>query len=331
MWTRRRSERLRWALGALLAAASATSSAPARADADLEVFRERFRAGMEKYKAGQLADAIVEWEAIYRELGPARGYRLAFNLGRAYDAYGDSTRAAERFEAYLAEVEARRSSGQELEALVLKQEADAKERLGELARVKGRVKTAARRPTAVQIDSGEPRLSGFTAYVAPGDHRVTFEPGAPSARVVTVRVLAGEEAVVTDPGPPEAPPPPPRAPTVVVTDRPFPAWVLYATGGAAVASVVLPVLTYDRALTLRDRHDASADLTERASLADDYSTAKTNAYVSLAIPIALGSATAALAAWYFAGGREREVPKVVAAPTPWVTGGGGAITAVGRF
>lgn len=316
---------------ALLAAAAVSSSGRARADDDLEVFRERFRAGMEKYKAGQLADAIVEWEAIYRELGPARGYRLAFNLGRAYDAYGDSTRAAERFEAYLAEVEVRRAAGQELEALVLKQEVDAKERLGELARVKARVKTAARRPTAVQIDSGEPRLSGFTAYVTPGEHRVTFEPGVPSARVLTVRVLAGEEALVTDPGALEALPPAPRVQTTVVTDRPFPAWVIYATAGASVASVVLPVLAYDHALTLRDRHDASADLAERAALADDYSTAKTNAYVSLAIPIALGSAATGLAAWYFAGSREREVPKVVVAPTPGPTWGGGALTAVGRF
>ena len=46
-----------------------------------------------------------------------------------------------------------------------------------------------------------------------------------------------------------------------------------------------------------------------ATLADP-----TLAYVTLAIPITLAATTAALAAFYFLGGREREVPVVVATP-----------------
>ena len=77
-------------------------------------------------------------------------------------------------------------------------------------------------------------------------------------------------------------------------------------GGAAVVSVVAPVLGYDHALSIRDQHDASTDVAERARLEGDYASARTTAYVTLAIPIGLGAATAGLAAWWLLGSKERD-------------------------
>jgi len=110
MSTRRRSERrARTATtGTLLAFAAVAGLlvGPTRARADddaLAPYRERFRTGMESYKSGAVADAIRIWRAIYEEIGPSRGYRLSYNLGRAYDVNGEATRAAERYESFLEE------------------------------------------------------------------------------------------------------------------------------------------------------------------------------------------------------------------------------------
>ena len=67
----------------------------------MEQYRERFKQGMDRYKAGAPAEAIGYWEPIYRELGEQKGYRLAYNLGVAYAELGDATRAAERLESFL--------------------------------------------------------------------------------------------------------------------------------------------------------------------------------------------------------------------------------------
>src|SRR5262249_54177668 len=87
---------------------------PGEQDPTLDAQRVRFRAGMDKYRAGAFAEAIVIWEAIYRELGKEKGYRLAYNIARAYDHFGDTTRAAESYEAYLNETKARHEAGETL-------------------------------------------------------------------------------------------------------------------------------------------------------------------------------------------------------------------------
>src|SRR5262245_58582030 len=125
-----RSERAH-ALAFALALAGATTLAPHAHAADeptsagadpLDPLRERFRVGFDQYRSGQYAEAIVTWEAIYRELGPEKGYRLAFNLARAYDAIGEGKAAAEHYDTYVAEVERRRAGGETLEANVERQE-----------------------------------------------------------------------------------------------------------------------------------------------------------------------------------------------------------------
>ena len=170
-------------------------------------FRERFKEGMDRYRAGALTEAIGYWDPIYRQLGEQKGYRLAYNLGVAYAEQGDATRAAERLQTFLVQVDARRTRGESLETIVQKEEADAKARLTVLTAIKGRFRIdAGSPPRAVQIDASEPRLTGFVAWVNPGEHSVTFSPGTPDTQALRVTVRAGETADVTAPLTPPSPP-----------------------------------------------------------------------------------------------------------------------------
>ncbi len=295
------------------------ASGVARADDDPETVarRERFRAGMEKYAAGRYADAIVVWEAIYREIGERAGYKLAFNLGRAYDAFGDSTRAAEHYEIFVRQVEERRTANEVVETEIDRWENDAKARLGELAATRGRIRVVATdRPTAVRIDAGEPRLAGFVAYVTPGPHVVTFGSGKDEQR----RAIEVEQGAIVELAPPVPPPEAPRpepAPASTPaaprwetrTERPFSPVVIYVAGAAAAASVVVPVLTYSTASAIRDDYEAANDRRDAhaGSIAPEYDSARSAAYASLAIPVVLGAATAGLAAWWLFGAKETRV------------------------
>jgi hypothetical protein len=286
---------------------------------ELEAHRERFRVGYEKYKGRDFAGAIVEWEAIYRELGAERGYRLAFNLARAYDAYGDYTRAAESYESYLGEV-SRRRDGPPLEQIVEKQAEDAQARLKELGKTRGRVKVnAAGRPVVVQVDSGEPRVSGFTAYVSPGAHTITWNPGTADERKVSIRVGEGDLEVL-DPPPPAAVVAPdpnagkgdgivehPPAATSTQIQRPFPAWALYAGVGATAVSGIVPVIYYQHASTVYDRSQNATTDRQKQGLANEYEGARTEAYASWAVPSALATLTLAATAYWFWGGKELKV------------------------
>jgi hypothetical protein len=219
MWTRRPSDVV---VPALLATYVACFAVPAREalaapppattmDDPIAQFRERFKQGMDRYKAGAPAEAIGYWEPIYRELGEQKGYRLAYDLGIAYEELGDATRAADRLQSFLAEVDARRGRSETLAAIVAKEEGDARQRMADLVATKGRISVqAGTPPAAAQVDAGEPRLAGFVAWVTPGDHAVTFAPGTPQQETKSVTVHAGEKVDVT-PSPP-APPPPTTAP-----------------------------------------------------------------------------------------------------------------------
>ena len=296
---------------------------------DLEVYRERFKVGFEKYQARDFSGAIVEWESIYRELGASRGYRLAFNLARAYDAYGDPTRAAERFESYLAEVARRHAAGDALEPIVEKQETEARARLDELTQSRGRIRVVTKdRPVAVQIDSGESRISGFTAYVAPGAHTVTFEPGTPDAKVVSVTVTEGGVQEISPPEPVVVPPrnqdaarpPNPLDPdryardrdrpaeTRRITERPFSPWIVAGAGAATAVSAIVPILYYSHASTVYDRSNVAGTADQNSRNKTDYDGARSDAYVSLVLPGGLAALTAALAAYYFATTKEVSVP-----------------------
>ena len=316
MSIRRRSE-----LVALALIASLFLGSSARAEADpLDEWRDRFKAGMERYRAGAIAEALAYWEPIYRELGPTKGYRLSYNLGIAYMEFGDATRSAERFESFVVEVEARRGRGEPLEPIVETEATEAHRRLTVLASTKGRIKVnVSPQPVAVKVDDADARIAGFVAYVAPGRHSITFRAGTKDAKAQTVDVKIGELVVITPPAPPDEPKRGDSVPDgmkiVRVRERPFSPVVLFVGGGLSLATIALPIVTYTRAANLRRTYNASLDPGERNNIENDYGSAKTLGYVSLAIPITLGVATAGLASWYFLGLREHDTLLPILAPT----------------
>jgi hypothetical protein len=196
---------------------------------------------------------------------------------------------------------------------------------------------------AIQIDAGEPRLAGFVAYVAPGSHTVTFGVGSPDAKSEQHDIKAGELVELTPPAPvapppPVAPhaPPPPRVdppPTTRVEhtfERPFSPIILYVGGALTVASVVLPAVTYQHMADLRSQYalaHSENDMNQASSIVSEYGDSRTLAYLTMAVPITLGVATAALTTWFFADKRERDILVPIVAPT-----NNGAIGGVGgRF
>ncbi|MGH7330236.1 MAG: hypothetical protein ACREJX_17965, partial [Polyangiaceae bacterium] len=102
-----------------------TLSRSARSDDPLDAYRERFKAGLEHYRAGEFGDAIRAWESIYRELGPSRGYRIAFDLARAYESARDISHAADAYLDFVDQVSTRRQSGDTIQPLVADEEKQA--------------------------------------------------------------------------------------------------------------------------------------------------------------------------------------------------------------
>src|SRR5882762_7447654 len=100
MWIRRLFELLIVA-GFVLATRGVFAAPAVLPDDPFAAYREQFKLGMDRYRAGALAEAIGFWEPIYRELGDEKGYRLAYDLGLAYQQLGDATHAAERLQAFL--------------------------------------------------------------------------------------------------------------------------------------------------------------------------------------------------------------------------------------
>jgi hypothetical protein len=323
MWTRRLSELA--VVGALFVGAGTARAqqAPAAATAEdpLEQYRERFKLGMERYKAGALAEAIGYWEPIYRELGEQKGYRLAYNLGVTYAELGDVTRAADRLQSFLAETEARRARGQTVAPIVEKEEADARARIDAFVAARGRIHVQAGVPArAAQVDASEPRLAGFVAWVTPGQHTVTFAPGTPQHESKTIEVQAGELVDVAPSPPPPPPPPaasqtiPPPSASVAVApppepymrheiDHPFSPTLLFVGGGLTLAASIGTGALY---LNAQSMHDRLGD-TYSAADGQSFYNARTGAYIALTGAVALAAATAGLAAWYFLGTQTREV------------------------
>jgi hypothetical protein len=336
---------------ALLLAFAAVGDA--RADDDpMAPYRERFRTGMDRYKAGDYAGALYSWEPIYRDVGPEKGYRVAFDLARAYEKFGDATRAAERYEGFISQVDARRGRGEALEALVLKEETEARARLADIVAARGRIHVEATPPTSARVDALDPRLTPFTAYVPPGTHVVTFAPGmhdevkqetaVAAGQIVTVVAPVPTASVATPvPAPPAptapattpTPAPPPPAPTLARVEHrvehPFPAGVLVASSVVTLGAVVFTTVEYARASSARsDFNGAAGDPTHQAGIRDTYDGERTGAYAGLGASIGLGVITGALSTWYLAGAREHDVP---VAPVVVPTEGGASAGVVGRF
>jgi hypothetical protein len=278
-------------------------------DAPVDPLKERAKAGFEKYNAGQYAEAIVDWEAVYRQSGREKGYRVAFNLARAYDLLADATRAGDYFARYLREVERRRAAHLPIEEIVATQEEQARARLDELAPVTARIRVlTGGRALTLTVDAEDPHVEdrAYVTYVAPGKHIVKFGTGDDVVR----REVSVEKGQTVDVDPPPPPPPP-----VYVTrvEHPYSGAVMVIAGGVAFASIALPVLFYlNASATGEDFKQANTPERralddEAAPLRDEYLAAKQRAYASLAIPISLAAITLGLTAYYYLGARETKV------------------------
>jgi hypothetical protein len=276
---------------------------------------------MDRYKEGSLADAIGYWEPIYRELGEAKGYRLAYDLGVAYAELGDATHAAERLESFLAQVDAKRAESGDVADIVVKEESDAKARLANLTATRGRIRIeAAAPPCAAQVDAAEPRLAGYVAWVSPGQHTVTFSPSTKDAWSQTIDVAAGDTVTVSAPIPPPAAPAPPAPPApsspvpepppVVrrVSTHPFPAALLPISGGLTVAAAVVAIPLDMNAWSYRNQYAAvqQAGSSLPGSDRQTFSDARSEAYAAIGVAIGLAVVTAGLTAWYFLGAQQRD-------------------------
>jgi hypothetical protein len=343
MWIQRLSEVSLIAVLALGTRVTQAAPPPARAelpDDPLAGYREQFKLGMDRYKAGALTEAVGYWEPVYRELGERRGYRLAYDLGVSYQQLGDATRAAERLQGFLAEVETRRTKGEALASIVEREAADARGRIGRLIATKGRIHVdAVGTPQSARLDASEPRLAGFVAWVTPGEHAVTFAEGTPQMETRSVHVDAGE--IVEIAPKPSVPPlaaapaaivlsPPPALLAPFVTGRethhPF-AWPLIAvSGGVAVAMGLAAWPLEDYAWKLRDRYQRESPVPQTD--ANNYANARTLAYAAVGGAIGFAAVTAGLAAWYFLGTSDRDV---MVTPAAGPERGGASLGVAGRF
>ncbi len=298
----------------LVAFSLALSATTARADDDdpsLAQYRERFKQGLDRYEASDVAGALSFWEPLYRDLGPSRGYRVGYNLARAYEVAFDMTRAAERYQSFLDEVKRLRDSGKPIDDVVAADETKATARLEEIARTRARIRVPPTTPPeSVRIDQSEPRLAGFVAYVAPGAHDVVFAPDTSHAHREHVEVQAGQLVEVEAPKP-EVVAVKPVAHATTWSDavaRPFAPGYLWLAG--AVTVLVGGGVTggaYANALAMHDRYASQGPTPTQVN---DYQDARTFAYASWAVPATLVVVTAVLAAWYAIGSKHVKVPQV---------------------
>lgn len=343
----RRRRRVAIAIALAVTSAGAQVAGIARADGDpLDAYRDTFRRGMERYRAGAVAEAVPYWENVYRELGPAKGYRVAYNLARAYDALGDSSRAAEKYEAFLAEHAARAGAHAAEEAVVVAEADASRARLAELVATKARLRIALPAPgnsaLVARIDGVDVRV-GDVIYVAPGAHTVSLGSTHRDLETRVVEAHAGElldiEATPAAPSvPPEAPAAPaPRAeastPALVAVaaphrDRPFAPVVLVVAGGVTLLGGAVTTFAYASALSKHTTYgDASTSAAARDAVRSSYPSARTFAYGSLGVTIALAAATGALATYYLLGGDAH----AAVIPTASIAPSGASFGAMGRF
>jgi len=276
-------------------------------DPELAQYRERFKQGLDRYEANDVAGALSYWEPLYRDLGPARGYRVGYNLARAYEVVGDLSRAAERYASFLDEVKQRREAGKPVDDVVAADETKATTRLESITRERGRIHVAPTTPPeSVRVDQNEPRLAGFVAYVAPGAHDVVFAPGSPREHAMHVTVRAGDVVEVALPTPPVE-----RHEQTVYRDEvhhPFSLSWIVAFGAATLAGGGVTGYAYGNALILHDRYSGQPTLSTQQK--NDYDTARSLAYASWALPATLAVVTLALVVWYATGTKHTRAPAV---------------------
>jgi hypothetical protein len=260
-----------------------------------------FRSGLDQYAHGNNVGAIATWESLLGTLGEERGYKVLYNLGLAYQAIGDVTRAIERFSAFVKQVGARSDVPREL----AERAADAQSRLEQLERAYGAVDVHA--PThgglvLTRIGTSEPRAAGYVVWLAPGHHDLELYVGTDHVKKVRLDVVQGKKLDV-DTSEPEGAATSGAPATAPSAARPTDAgarsgersrddtWI-WIGAGATVVSCAVP-LTFFALASGAHSHAESLGPGSRdyAGARDTFGTWRTLQYVSYALPIGLGLAT----------------------------------------
>ena len=238
--------------------------------------------------------SLVTIISIYREGGAVKGYRVAFDLARAYDKTGDPIRAKEKYRAFLAVVDARRAAGLAIEAIVVQEESEARDWIAK---------------------------SADTTDAAPLGNGVASEPARPGPSASPSPSPVPSPLPFPSLSPSVSPPPAPAK-----AQPPFSPAFLISSGAATVAAIVVCGIEYANALSAENGFNAAAN--QPASVQQGYQTSYDNArplaYASLGASVGFAAITAGLAVWYFTG-TKWVVPVVGAGP------GGAEAGLVGRF
>jgi tetratricopeptide (TPR) repeat protein len=294
-------------LGALGARGDEPTQEPAKDPA-----QAAFTEGLAHYEAGRHLEAASAWERLRATLGEDRGWKIAYNLGLAYQAAGELGLAVERYEAFLAHVAAHPNA---LGAEIEERREDAAARVRRIKTDNGAlvVRPSGNATLYVRIDAAVPRAAGFVAYLRPGPHAVEIVDavGAP-VRLLEVRAEAGlaREIDVVPLGPPApaapataapAPPPtlvlpPPPARDALEPAPSFPtAWVI-AGSAATLLGFALPIALGVRASDLGAEAEAlGAGHTRYAAARDAYDDARSAYELSYLLPAALAGITLGIA------------------------------------
>jgi len=261
------------------------------------------QAGADQFADARYRDAAATWEKALSLLGEERGWKLHYNLGLAYGELHDATRAAANHSAFIERVAQETAS---LSASLEERREDAAARLAAIKKDNGAVVLPPQsNAVSVSIDGGETRPVGFTAYLSPGEHRLSFTAADGAVRATRVAVSAGQSVGIdtalratpkAGPKPePALPQPAPQEP-VASEERSFPTLVVLIGVGVTAASFALPGVMWGRAA---DRFQEAEDLgkghTGYPDKVDEYDGATTAYYASYALPAALGAITLGVA------------------------------------
>jgi tetratricopeptide (TPR) repeat protein len=299
---RKRSRIEAWA--ALVAALMIASSAPAAAQPPASSADELVQRGAQLYEAGKPQQAAAEWEKAIAQLGDA-GWKIHYNLGLAYEAAGDATRAIENYDAFLRRVA---SEAAALPAELEERRSDAAARVRALKAAHGAfVFPPQPGEVSARIDDAPARRVGFTAYVMPGSHRIDIvgPKGAVRSRQLEIAGGASLRIDTTDPTPrapvsPPRPVPPPPEPKTAADEPEFPLAVVLVGAGLTIASFAIPIGLWFVARDERNEATAlGAGHTGYAEARDEFDSARTRYLATYAVPAGLGAITLGIAIWGF--------------------------------
>lgn len=272
----------RWGMVAAIVLA-----APVEAE-ELDPYARLFEEGLAAFDRGDATTAVERWTKLAEQAPADRAFRVAYNLGLAYEALGDAPRAIESYERFS------RAVGEHPGSLPIDYEErrqDAVDRASKLRPKVGllRVNAPPGEPVLVRVAGAPARPAGFATYLAPGTVEIVMGEGPREVRE-QVRLVAGNLYTLTarQLPPPPPPPPPPYVP-------PIPVAVVVSAGVATVASVALPIGLYVRARGLRD--DAAAFPTfspEYAAAIEEFDAARMVYFASFALPATLAALTTTL-------------------------------------